>query len=255
MPKPKQRRKSITGEYRLKIDAYKPETMPMARLAEYMRELANLLGERDAVHFLKLEPGSTVLVHKVDHEAIPKVRARIASVRRKDAPREALRAFDGMNKLLRDDNAVASLHEHKGGAVVIRFPGREEAEEDFPSVRQQGAIDGRIMRVGGEDETQPIWLEAEGKKISGCFTSRAIAKELGKRMYESVRLFGRGRWKRDNDGNWSLLDFKIESFEPLEEIPLSDALAQLRAIPTEWDDKSYAELEVIRHGGKRNGGH
>lgn len=36
--------------YRFKIDAYSPDTMPMARLAQYMGELAVLLGEREAVH-------------------------------------------------------------------------------------------------------------------------------------------------------------------------------------------------------------
>ena len=246
------------GEYRLKINAFSPETIPMSRLAEYMRELSQMLGEENAVHFRKLERGSTVLVQRVDHEAIPKIRERVAAVRRGEGPREALRAYGAINRLLRDDNAAAVLRERKRGAVVIRFPGVEEAQEKFPSVRQHGAIDGRVMRVGGEDETQPIWLESEGKKIVGCYTTRTIAKELAKRFNEPVRLFGRGRWSRDSDGNWSLIDFKIETFEPLEDVPLVDAIAHLRAIPTEWDDDAYAELDAIRHGpprGKRNGGH
>jgi hypothetical protein len=33
------------AEYRFRIDAFTPETMPMARLAEYMSQLAQLLGE------------------------------------------------------------------------------------------------------------------------------------------------------------------------------------------------------------------
>jgi len=246
------------GEYRLKIDAFSPDTMPMIRLADYMRELGQMLGEVNAVHFKRLEAGSTVLVHKVEHEAIPKVRERVTRVRRGEAPREALRAYDAINKLLRDDNAIASLQEHKGGAVVIRFPGREEAEEKFPSIRQHGAIDGRVIRVGGADETQPIWLETEGKQVSGCYTTRAIAKHLAQRLYEPVRLFGRGRWSRDSDGTWNLIEFKIESFEALDDVPLTDALAKLRAIPTEWTDKSYSELDAIRHGdprSRRNGGH
>lgn len=246
------------GEYRLKIDAFTPDTMPMARLAEYMQELAQMLGEPNAVHFRKLERGSTVLVQRIDTEAIPKVRARVTDVRRGEAPRDALRSYATINKYLRDDNAVAALREGRKGAVVIRFPGREEAEEKFPSVRQHGAIDGRVIRVGGSDASQPIWLEAEGKQISGCFTTHTIAKQLAQKLYEPVRLFGRGRWSRDSDGVWSLMEFKIENFEPLEEASLTDALNALRAIPTEWTDESYAELDAFRHGpprGKRNGGH
>jgi len=250
--------RNIEGEYRLKIDAFTPKTMPMIRLAEYMHELGMMLGEPNAVHFRKLEPGSTVLVQKIDKEAIPKVRARVTDVRRREAPREALRAYDTINKLLRNDNAVASLREGVRGAVIIRFPGREEAEEKFPSIRQHGAIDGRVIRVGGADETQPVWLEAEGKQISGCFTTRNVAKQLALKLYEPVRLFGRGRWSRDSDGTWSLLDFKIESFEPLEEAPLTQALQALRAVPTEWTDTAYADIAAIRNEpprGKRNGGH
>src|SRR5450755_4721417 len=94
--------KQRTGtEFRFSIDAYTPETMPMARLAEYMKQLAEILGEPGAVHFERLETGSTVLVHKVEREAVPKVRERTAAVQRGDAPRDALRAFHAVNRLLR----------------------------------------------------------------------------------------------------------------------------------------------------------
>ena len=36
------------AEYRFSIDAYTPATMPMARLAEYMAQLALILGEPGA---------------------------------------------------------------------------------------------------------------------------------------------------------------------------------------------------------------
>jgi hypothetical protein len=45
----------------------------MARLAEYMTELATILGEPAYVHFVRLKSGSTRLVHKVQFEAMPKV--------------------------------------------------------------------------------------------------------------------------------------------------------------------------------------
>ncbi len=37
--------------YTLYIKAYTPETIPMARLAQYMQNLAALLGHDRAVHF------------------------------------------------------------------------------------------------------------------------------------------------------------------------------------------------------------
>ena len=38
-------------EYRFRIDAFSPETLPMARLAEYLRQLAVILGEPNDVPF------------------------------------------------------------------------------------------------------------------------------------------------------------------------------------------------------------
>jgi len=246
------------GEFRFKIDAYSPEKIPMARLAAYMAELASLLGEEASVHFRRLEKGSTVIVHAVEKEAVPKVRARALAVRRGDGTQEAMRAFQAINKLLREDNAVGSLRDKKQTAKILQFPGRLEATEKFTAVRQQGSIDGILNSVGGKDDTVHLRLQDHaGNQISGCHTSRTLGKELGKRLFESVRLFGRGRWNRDDEGVWTLEDFKVENFEPLDDAPLSDALAALRAIPTEWDDKAATELGVIRHGsgGKRNGGH
>lgn len=244
-------------EYRFKIDAYSPETIPMARLAEYMAELAVLLGERNSVHFRRIAKGSTVLNLKIDREAAPKVRDRIAGVRAGDTSGEPLRAFRTLNKLLRDDNAIGILRSIAPHGIVVRFPGRETAEEKFASIRQQGSIDGIITGIRGRDETIHVTLQSEGQQISGCQTSRAIAKQLGAKLFEPVRLFGRGRWARDSEGIWSLIDFKIESFEALQDVPLTTALDELRKIPTEWDDSSYGELGMIRGGpkDKRNGGH
>lgn len=146
----------------------------MGRLAEYMAELSKLLGERDSVHFRRLESGSTVLVHGIDREAKPKVRARVSKVRAGDGPADAMRAYGSINRFLREDDAVGVLREKKNSAVIIRFPGREEAEEEFASVRQYGSIDGVVTWVGGSDETAHITLESEGHQVSHIYTTRQI---------------------------------------------------------------------------------
>jgi hypothetical protein len=255
--KPKTRSRSECAEYRFKIDAYTPETMPMWRLAQYMAELADLLGERGSVHFRRITRGSTVLNARIDREAAPKVRDRVVSVRAGDAPAEPMRAYKAMNKLLMDDNAIGVLRDASPRGIVVRFPGRELVEEQFPVIRQHGSIDGIITGIRGKDETIHITLNSEGQQISGCETNRTIAKQLGAKIFEPVRLFGRGTWTRDADGVWLLKFFKIESFEVLQDVPLTAALASLRAIPTEWDDDAYRQLDELRHGrrNKRNGGH
>jgi hypothetical protein len=249
-------RKPSDTIYRFKIEAYTPETMPMARLAEYMAELATMLGEPKSVHFQRLLPGSTVLVHRVEREAAPKVRERIKNVRIREAPAEALRAYQRVNKMLRDDNGVGALQER--GATIIKFPGREQAEEKYPPIRQHGTIDGVIVGIGGLDQTVHIRLMIEDARVSGCWTDRAIAKRLALHLYEPVRLSGRGSWSREAEGGWTLTSFKIEGFEPLRDTGLVEALAELRAIPLQFGPGTLAELQMIRHGPpvrKVNGGH
>jgi hypothetical protein len=255
--KPRSPRESAGGEYRFKIDAYTPETMPMARLSEYMRALSEILGEPSAVHFRRLEKSSTVVVSKVDREAAPKVRQRVAALRRGDAPKDISAAYGEINKLLRADNAIGVLCEDEPRGVIIRFPGREEISEEFPAIRQPGSVDGVVIGIRGKDETIHITLQSDGRQISGFVTNKTLAKQLGTRLFEPVRLYGRGKWSRDAEGNWHLEEFRVDTFDGLADVPLSSALDELRSIPTEWDEKSYSNLDLIRHGptDKRNGGH
>lgn len=247
-------------EYRFKIDAYTPDTIPMARLSEYMGQLALLLGEPSAVHFRKLTKGSTVLNARIDREAAPKVRDRVVRVRAGDAPMEPMKAFAALNKLLRDDDAIGVLRDSaQRGGVVVRFPGRELTQEKFPSVRQHGSIDGIITGIRGRDATAHVTLQSEGQQLSGCeIRDRSLAKQLAAKYLEPVRLFGRGKWTRDADGVWQLEDFRVESFQALDAAPLGKALEELRAVSVEWGDDEYSRLTDDRigpAGSKRNGKH
>jgi len=250
-------KKPSWGEYRFVIDAYKPDTIPMARLAEYMANLAEVLGEKSSVHFRRLVAGSTVLISRVEREAVPKVNARATAVRRGDAPRNALRAYRAINKMLRDDDGIGYFSKMDVKAKLITFPGREEKEEQFTSISEQGAIDGVIVRIGGSDRSVHVILEQQGEQLSGIWMNRTIGKQLAHKLFEPVRLFGKGRWNRDGDGNWTLKDFKVEGFDALDDAPLTVAITDLRGVGLDFDESSYADLEIIRNGPpkKLNGRH
>lgn len=241
-----------TGEeFRFKIDAYSPDTMPLERLAEYLADLAVLLGETKSVHLIRLERGSVVPVLKVEREAAPKVRDRVQKVAWGAGPAEALRAFRKINQRLRDDNATGLLQE-RTGAEVIRFPGREDdTGEGFVALRQHGTIDGEVIRIGGKAALIPVTLQSEDQTFSYCFARRPVAKELGHKLFEPVRLFGTGRWTRNRHGVWDLDHFVIDRFEVLSDEPLSSVLTELRAIPGgDWGDGALAELQDLRGDGE-----
>jgi hypothetical protein len=250
--------KPAATEFEFYIGAYSPATMPMARLAEYMAQLATMLGEPTSVHFVKLKRGSTRIVHKVQAEAVPKVRERVRAVRQGDAPRDSLRAYDTVNRMLRDDNGVGALKEAPDTAteaIIIQFPGIQSSEEKF-TIQERGTIDGEIVRVGGLNRWVPILIETNGEAVSGCWADRIMAKRLAQRLFEPVRLTGNGKWDRNADGKWTLREFAIEGFEPLSDEPLSEALSRIRAIDS-FKDTTLDELEDLRRGPaeKQNGGH
>lgn len=243
-------------EYRFMIDAYTPATIPMARLAEYMSHLAEILGEATSVHFDRLEPGSTQIVSRIEREAVPKVRQNTAAVRRGDAPRDAMRAFKSLDELLRNDNATGRLTEGRR-TVVLAFPGRETRGESFPSVRQHGSIEGEVIRVGGAKEHARVLVELDKERVVSCWATRSVAKGIAARLFEYVRLHGEGRWSRSVDGVWALDDFHVTSHEVLDRAPLGEALGRVRAAGTGWVQEAYDNQEVARHGpgGGRHGSH
>ncbi|WP_420966850.1 hypothetical protein [Bradyrhizobium sp. B120] len=261
--KPKPARKAVKGrradatEFEFFIDAYSPSTIPMARLAEYMAQLATMLGEESSVHFVKLKRGSTRLVHRVQREAVPKVRERAAAVRRGDAPRDALRAYDTVNRMLREDDGCGALKEAPDTnqeAVIIPFPGVQSSEEKF-AVQERGTIDGMLVRVGGIHKWVPVLIEANGEAVSGCWADRITAKKLARHLFEPVRLIGTGKWERGADGKWSLKEFVVEAYETLSNEPLSDALNRIRAINA-FKDTTLDDIEMLRKGPEsKNGGH
>ena len=222
-----------------------------------MAEFAKLLGESKNVHFQKLTRGSTVLNVKVEREAAPKVRDRVANARSGGATGDVQRAYKALNKLLRDDNAVGILRDSSTTGIVLKFPGKEIEEEQFYSISKHGSVDGILTGIKGSDESVHITIQSGEEQITGCETNRLLAKRLATKLYEPVRLFGHGRWQRDVEGNWCLKSFKVDGFDALDDSSLVDALATMRKIPTEWNDEALAEIAAMRSGpeGKRNGGH
>jgi len=120
------------------------------------------------------------------------------------------------------------------------------------SVAERGEIDAEVVRVGGMGDPVPILLAIDGSAISGC-ASRVIAKQLGQKLFEPVRLFGEGRWSRTAEGRWALDTFRVDNFQELEKKEgLAEALAKLRAIPgLEWGDGIVDEFLKLRHGEER----
>jgi hypothetical protein len=239
-------------EYRFEIDSYTPSTIPMARLAEYVSDLAKMFGNNSYVHLARIESGSTVPVVLVDWEAEPKVRERLKAIRTREAPEEAQQAAKDLDRRLLQDNAKAVLVDPTGGKV-FRFRGRENATKlEFGPITQTGVFQGKPIKVGGENDPVPVHLE-DGKDKTIVLARRSLAKEIAQHLFTSVvRVEGAGRWIRHTDGEWEMLSFQATSFKVIEDASIRENIDDLRGVPAEWKKHAdpLAELEQIRRGAK-----
>jgi hypothetical protein len=227
----------VAVDYRFVIESsFTPDTLPMERLAEYVGDLAKLLGERDSVHFRGVEPGSAVLVAAIDPPARPKVRHRLIAVRDGGGPSDARKAYGDLDEMLRKDNATGTLSE-EAGDVVIPFPGRNRPEPlVYGPFREEGMIDGQLIRVGGKDETVPVHLRDGAIIHTGLVCTPEIARRIAPHLYGPLlRVRGTGTWFRTGAGVWELRGFKISDFEVLDDAPLTEVVGRLRKVKgSDW---------------------
>jgi hypothetical protein len=248
-------------EFRFRIDAWTPETIPMARLAEYMTQLAAMFGERERVHFDRLEAGSAVLVQRTEAVAYNKVTARLEAIRQERAPKDALAAFNRIDSMLADDNAVGQLTDEMtaASAVILQFPGRERPKAlRYGPVLQNGTIEGVLVKIGGIDQTVPVHIQreyrerGEEKDIAICNTSREMASKIAPHLFGSVlRLTGEGKWFREQDGTWTLDRFNIHAIEVLDDTSIASLVEKMKTVEgNRWKEieEPLAELAKIRHG-------
>lgn len=211
-----------------------------------MAELARLLGERDLVHFSRLERGSAVLVSEIEEPAAPKVADRLHGVREGRAPRDAMTAFKTLDTLLAKDNAVGTLIS-SDGASVIEFPGRTRPKPvRYGPFREHGSLDGVLIRIGGRDETIPVWLKS-GDAEYYCQAREDVARRIARYyLAGTLRVYGSGKWVREEDGSWALLQFDIENFDVLDDSPLMDVVERLRAVEGgSWGESDDAIRDVL----------
>ena len=215
-------------EYELYIDSFTPDTIPLARLADYVGSFAELLGYCEHVHFGNLKPGSLSIAARVDEVAQRKVDKRVDEVRFGGGPQPARKALRDIDDKLAEDNALGRIV--RGKAKLIEFPGRtRHAEEKLGPIEQPGSLEGEVIQIGGRDETINVHLKS-GDHVHVCVTSKAIARNLAPHIFSTtIRVRGVGTWARLASGTWILKRFEIATFELLDQTPLLKLFEGLRA--------------------------
>jgi hypothetical protein len=236
----------VRQEVLMKIDKWTPDTLPMMRLAQYLREFAILLGSEERVHFKAVKKGSACIAAFPEDQAAPKVKNRLEEIVAGSAPRPAMKAKDQIDDLLAEDNAIG--HVDFAGARIIEFPGRmRPAQERIGPVRRHATIEGQIYQIGGKDETINIHLrgqEGDVKAEASIELARKLAKHL---LLGRVRLLGAGEWYRVN-GKWERINFTATDFIALDLQSLPDTIKEIQQVFHGLDPEEFVALmDELRH--------
>lgn len=245
-------------ELRFKIGSFTPETIPMDRLAAYMAEFAALLGEHEHVHFVTVDDGSVVLVARAEPDSFPAISRRLSDLTDGSGDPQIRTAAERLNQMLGEDDTTGELTRPAGGKIIL-FRGWDGGNggllipvppmASFGPFREDGTLEGVIIKIGGVQESVPVWLK-DGSSVYRCHAPVSLSERLAPHYRKSVlRVYGTGRWTRDGSGKWDLLEFKIRNFETLDATPLSDVVQRLQSVEgAAWGNDSLEDLRLLRKG-------
>lgn len=240
-------------EYRFKIEAYSPETMPLGFLTDCLKDLIEILGNEKNLHLMRVDRSSACPVIWIDPEIEPEIKERARELKKHAAPPMAMEATARLNRRLRLHNTTGEFAGPQRNNVII-FPGVEPPVTEYGPFAQLGTLDGVPVMIGGKSDPVPVHLEGRNGEPYNCQAARPKAKEIAPYLFTTIiRAHGTGKWIRKAEGTWKMESFLISGFDPLceiGEVSLKTAIEELRAIPAEWKelDDPIGELKRIRYG-------
>ena len=220
-------------DYALRIRGATPRSMPLARLGEYLKVYAALLGDDNEPKFAGVVKGSALLRASIASERKTATHRRLLLIRTAAAHDENLiRAHDQLADMLATDKASGGV-EDRDGAVILEFTRRDvDLARPEHIVQDTGVIDGVVVSLVGIDDTVHLRLldsENQSRKV----TVRDIneARKLARYFRGGVlRVHVHGTWKRTGEGAWEPHALYLDRFEELGDEPASELLTELSAL-------------------------
>lgn len=219
-------------DFALHIKGVSMDTLDLARLGDYMKEFASLLGQGSSPKFAGIVKGSVVMRARDcgEHPAI--TRNRLQQAANDEAPAHA--AFSRISSLLRQDGARGQVLD-RGKNVIVSFAKRTAANDDAPEViiPDTAELDGVVVGIIGTDDTAHVKLQQHGGTvISITVRDMSLARELAKRFrLESVRIHTHGTWKRTKNGVWEPHAIYADRLEDIDQKNAHDVFTELAAVP------------------------
>jgi hypothetical protein len=240
---------SDTLEYTFKIENFTPETMPFGRLVEYYVEIKRMLGVSENLHLIGVVEGSHGSAFAIDRNYETALIERLQFVNQGTAPSSAMRAQSAINKMLKDDGTSGAFY-GVGGQNVVNFPGNRTDDSAQLRIKDAATFTGELYHIAGTQNDAKVRISTDAYGVVFCITTKDIAKDLRDFLFEDVKVSGRGMWTRDERGTWSISEFFITDFAPVERENLRKAIERIRAIDVDWPNDT---LGNIRSFEEKNG--
>lgn len=235
--------------YMLRILRHDPYLETLDRMAEYFRVLSDLLGKENSPLYAGVVKKSIGVRARVPDEFQDSARERVSSAANDGT-------YEAADRRLADLGVRSAILLDADGNVCHKFTPVKEEATDEPRLVQQGAVDGVITGLVGSDSTMHLHvLDIFGKRVILVVRDIDLAKSLlGYFRSAEVRLHVNGTWRRTEDG-WTPEANKctVQSFDVLDESPVSAIFDSLRAIPgngwsaMENPDEFWKKVRGIEH--------
>jgi hypothetical protein len=237
-------------DYALRIRGVTLKTLPVAVLADYLKEFASLLGDDSKPVLDGIVKGSVIVRIKQagQHAAYTRNRLQHAA---NDPLGPGGRSFLKITELMSRTGARGEIVDRNKNTVVS-FPTFAVKENIAPvlTITDVGALDGQVVGINGADDTVHLrLLDKGGVEYRIVLRDIAMAQDLAKRFRsEIVRVHVHGTWQRSESGKWVPHSVYADRIETLDCASPKDVVNALRAIRTGWTDSKepLKELADIR---------
>lgn len=231
------------NELVLELKGVRPSQMPLARLAAYMREFAQLIGDGPFL-FSEIREGSTrVAARPPAGGSLSKARARVERASAGIGPREARAAYQKLCEMTAADALPGRVLE--GASTVLHFP-RARSSVSAIKLYERGHITGELSAVLKDGEKGGVKARirpADGGPYVYCTADEKIGREMGALFLCSVRAYGAGWWVRNDDEAWVCEDLHVDEVHRVYDVGLAEAVENLRGLDLTWDEDPFADFE------------
>lgn len=218
--------------YMLRLPERNPEQIRLDRLADYMRELALLLGLENDPKFAGIKRASTGLRAKVPARKRDRAWKRIQTAKYRPDSRPA-KHLQKIEEMMGEDSIRSGqLLDHEGKLLYL-FKSDEPNTVERQAIKQFGEVDGVVTGVVGADDTMHLHLrDCLSRDLRIVIRSESLARELLTHFRQGqVRVRVHGTWIRTDSG-WipEVNRCYVDGFEVLDETPAVDLLEQIASV-------------------------